>query len=367
MASKGTAAPSKPNRRPGIREVAERAGVAISSVSRVLSGSPDVSDAMRTKVMAVVEELGYRPDVLAQSMRLQRTMSVGFAASALSNPVLAGTVVGAEGRLREAGYRMLLTDADGDPSLDAEHIALLEQRRVDGLLLSVSDEKHQGTIDALRAAEVPFVMIDRDAPRGSGGRLVAFDHRSGMRDASQHLRDLGHERVALITGGPRRPARERLAGVLEVFGEDGTEVLEGDLNIQHGSEAMAKLLDRPDRPTAVIAGGNMIMHGALRALRQRGVRLGEGLSFVGCDDVAVAEFHDPPIAVVRRDTRRSGEVAADLLIADLEGRKAPRRVVLPTEFIPQASCAPPPRSAKRRAAKASTKPKPKAAKPKPKA
>ena len=128
--------------RPGMREVAERAGVAMSSVSRVLSGHPDVSPAMSRIVLEAVRELGYRPDMLAQGLRSGRSFSVGFTVSDIANPVLAEVVTGAEKCLRAHGYSLLLTNSEGNPDLDVEHISLLERRRVDGLILSLAEENH---------------------------------------------------------------------------------------------------------------------------------------------------------------------------------------------------------------------------------
>jgi LacI family transcriptional regulator len=338
--SRETASP----RRRGIREVAERAGVAISSVSRVLSDHPDVSAEMRDRVMGAVAEVGYRPDMLAQSLRLQKTMSVGFLASHISNPVLAETVTGAERALRSAGYSMLVTDAEGDAALDVGHIALLAQRRVDGLLLSLSDERDPAIRVALSELEMPFVLVDRDVPEGLEAPQVRFDHRQGMQQAAERLWSLGHRRVAVVVGGPRRPARERQAGVEDVFSMRGGEllVLSGPFTIDHGSRAVAAALAAEPRVTAIIAAGNLYMRGALRALRERGVVPGRDISFVGCDDVAVAEFHEPPIAVVRRDPRRIGDVAARLLLATLGAGQQPPAddLQLPTEFVERPSLAP---------------------------
>jgi LacI family transcriptional regulator len=339
-----------PNRRAGMKEVAERAGVAMSSVSRVLSGHPDVSEGMYETVMAAVHELGYMPDMLAQGLRTQRTMSVGFAVSDISNPVLAETVTGAERRLREAGYSLLLTDAQGDAASDAADISLLRQRRVDGLLLSVADEHNAPTARALRESDIPMVLVDRDRPTGVVAAQALFDHRSGMSDASRYLVDLGHRHVALVIGGPRRPARQRREGIEAVMREAGPdghcEVFEGDFSIEHGVAATNAVLGLDPRPTALVAGGNLLMHGALRALHAAGVEIGRDISFIGTDDVAVAEFHDPPIAVVRRDTREIGRVAADLLVDQMgdaaDDETLTRRVTLPTEFIPRPSCAVPP-------------------------
>lgn len=339
-------APTRPSRdvrwrRPGVREVAERAGVAISSVSRVLSGHPDVSADMRDRVMAVVDELGYQPDILAQGLRRQKTMSVGFAASTISNPVLTEAAVGAESELRRAGYGMLLTDADGQPALDTANIALLERRRVDGILLAHSDEQHPEIVKRLAECHFPLVLIDRDPPPGVRIPSVTFDHRTGMREAAEHLRALGHHRVAMLVGGPRRPVRQRQAGVQDVF--EDCESLAGDFTPEFGYQGTRQLLERERPPTAVIAGGNTLMHGALRALRDAQVVLGQQLSFVGCDDVAVAEFHNPQIALVRRVPREAGRVSARLLLQILSGHHEPPDVVLPTSFVSAASCDRPPR------------------------
>lgn len=334
-----------------MREVAEHAGVAMSSVSRVLSGHPDVSPKMREAVMEAVRQLSYQPDMLAQALRRGKTFSVGFTVSDISNHVLAEIVTGAEKRLRDAGYSLLLTNSEGNPALDVEHIQLLARRRVDGLILSLAEENHPDTVAVLREVGLPIVLVDRDVPRGVNARCVAFDHALGMRAATSHLLSLGHRSFALITGGPERPARERRRAVedtlLAARAGARCEVFPGGLSIEHGRRAMAEILDRDPRPTAIIAGGNMLMQGALLALHDAQLELGRDVSFVGCDDIVVAQVHQPPIAVVRRDILAIGTAAAELLLVDLEpgdgdADEHERQVILPTEFIARASCGPPP-------------------------
>jgi LacI family transcriptional regulator len=332
--------------RTSMRAVAERAGVAMSSVSRVLSGHPDVSARMEETVMAAVRDLGYSPDLLAQGLRSRRTRSVGFTLADISNPVLAEAVLGAERELRAAGYSILLTDSEGAAELEAAHIRELEQRRVDGYLLSLADEGHAETAEVLRSLDVPMVLLDRDLPAGVIAARACFDHSAGMRDAVNHLLALGHRHVALISGGPLRPARQRREGIeaaIAAHGDGGRcTVYEGELSIEHGSRATVEILASNPRATAIIAGSNMLMHGALRALRAAGVTLGHDISFVGCDDVAVAELHSPPIAVVRRNNRSIGEHAAKLLLALFERGSQVEDIVLPTEFIARPSCGPAP-------------------------
>lgn len=335
--------------RPGMREVAERAGVAMSSVSRVLSGHPDVSPRMNRVVMEAVRELNYEPDMLAQGLRRGKTFSVGFAVSDIANPVLAEIITGAEKRLRAAGYSLLLTNSEGTPELDVEHLALLERRRVDGLILSLVDEHDPDVVAALGNVSRPVVLVDRDVPDGVTARSAVFDHGQGMREATEHLLGLGHRRFALITGGPERPARERRQAVdraLAGTADAEHTVYSGEFSVEQGRRSMAEILTQDPRPTAILAGGNMLMEGALVTLKEAGVEVGRDLSLVGCDDVALAGLHDPPVAIVRRESRAAGDAAAELLLADLDpdDRTAdvPAQIVLPTEFVPRASCAPPP-------------------------
>lgn len=334
-----------PRGRVNMREVAERAGVAMSSVSRVLSDHPDVSPGMRERVMTAVEALGYQPDLLAQSLRRQETNTIGFAVGDISNQLFAEIVAAAETRLRDAGYSLLLTNSEGRPELDAAHIGLLAQRRVDGIILSVSDEQNEATLRALERLDIPVVVLDRNV----GGRRslhVYTDHQPGMRHAVNHLLDLGHRRIAMINGQPLRPVNERRAALEACYAERSLEpeyhLLEGNLSVEYGARATSQLLSQPDPPTAIIAGGNQLMLGALRVLHARGIRLGREVSFVGCDDIPISELYDPPISVVRRDNSAIGLCAAELMLEALRADDYVADMVLPTEFVARPSCGPAP-------------------------
>src|SRR5581483_10023842 len=173
----------------------------------------------------------------------------------------------------------------------------------------------------------------------------------GVRPRGRHA---GGDRAPDRAGPPpvradHRRARERRRAVEETLAtaRDGATctVYPGKFTVEHGRQATLEILASEPRATAIIAGGNMLMQGALLTLREAGIKLGRDLSFVGCDDVIVSEVHEPPISVVRRDIPAVGVAAAELLLADLEpvdgDESPPREIVLPTEFIARPSCAPP--------------------------
>lgn len=329
-----------------MREVADRAGVAMSSVSRVLSKHPDVSPAMRERVLAAVDELGYEPDILAQSLRRRETMTVGFVVGDISNPLFAQIAMGAEGALRENGYSMLLTNSENDPGLDARHVHLLRKRRVDGLMLSTASETSADLFAALEDFDGPVVLIDRDLPAELGASAVLSDHRTGMREAIGHLLDLGHRRIGLIIGQPLRFSRERRIGLEEAYAERALDptfrILEGRLSPEHGRSATRELLATPEPPTAIVVGGNQILLGAIEEIQDRGLALGSELSLVSCDAISLTELHQPPISVIRRDTREIGRRAGELLLRRLTDESVERQeITLPTKFVVRASCGPP--------------------------
>lgn len=337
-------APASLTDRAGMKQVADHAGVAMSSVSRVLSGHRDVSDAMRERVMAAVEELGYEPNMLAGMLRRGATETIGFVVGDISNPLLAQITLGAETALRKAGYAMLLTNSVNDPGLDAGHIRLLQQRRVDGLLLSVSDETNEQIIAALERAPMPTVLIDRTMAGYPTASAVLSDHAAGITAAAEHLIKLGHRRIALVGGSPHvRPTRERVAAIEEVAeAHPGVvcQVRSGGFTQDHGAAATNELLDGRRPPTAIIAGGNQILVGILQALRRRRLRIPHDLSLVTCDDVPLAGFLTPALATIQRDPYAMGEAAAGLLLKRLRGEE-PETVVLPTTFARAASCGKP--------------------------
>lgn len=317
--------------------------MAPSSVSRVLSGHPDVSPVMRNRVLDAVSALGYEPDMLAQSLRRGATMSIGFVVSDISNPLFAEIALAAETRLQERNYSLLIANAIRDPAKEADLIRMLSRRRVDGMLISISDETHPAILEAVGSLQLPIVLVDRELPDVPSAVLA--DHARGISEAAAHLISLGHRRIALINGSAKvRPSRERQQALRRACRGTGVTAIvrHGEFDPEHGGKSTVELLAGREPPTAIIAGSNQILVGVLRAIHELGVQIPRDLSLVTCDDLTLAEFLTPALATISRDTAAAGRAAAAVLV-DLIDDRSPRVEVLPTGFRPAGSCAPPPR------------------------
>jgi LacI family transcriptional regulator len=326
----------------GIKAVAVRAGVGVGSVSRVISGAPGVSNEMRDRVHKAAKSLGYAPNMLAQSLRRKTTHSAGFVVTDIANPLIAAIVQGAEAVLSQAGYSILLTNSGGQAAIDAAQIQLLNQRRVDGLIILPAEENDPEMLAALRRLTIPLLVIDRDLPSDIFSSYVLSDHYAGVGEAAKHLLELGHRSMAVIVGGEVRPSRERIRAVSDAFTSRRLaakfHIDSGPLSVEHGASALIRLLDSPHPPTAVILGGNQLLEGALSVVRARNLQLGSDLSLVCCDDVPLSRLFEVPISTVMRDTVLIGRTAAQLLLeAVAKPRRKPSSVVLPTWFEARAS------------------------------
>jgi LacI family transcriptional regulator len=345
---RGESLSGPPPRRIGIRDVAQRARVAISTVSKVFSGRGEVMPALRMRVLTAASDLGYQPNSIAQSLRRGATTLIGFVASDLSDPFSAEIVAGAEFVLRPAGYALLVMSSNHDPSTDAVNVRHLNSRRVDSILVSPSREDDRELLVALAEFDGPIVALESELRTHLPIDSVCADHRGGMREAIGHLVGLGHRRIAALTGPvTRRSGRERLAGLLEGLRAQGLEDRALPIATEHRADAaeaeVLQNLDGAAPPTALLACSLPLLVGALRAIDRRGLAVGRDLALVGWDDAPLAELSRPPIAVVDRDPRGLGAAAAALALRRLghggvRDEGPARSEIRPTRFIPRASC-----------------------------
>ena len=331
---------TSPGARPTIKEVALRAGVALSSVSRVLNDHPEVSENLRARVLEAAAELGYEPNLLAAGLRRGSSRTIGFIVPDLRNPLFGSIVTAAQEVLSGLGYVAVITTSSSDADRDAEMARLLRHRQVDALIVSVADQTREELIEELRRFPGPIVLLDREVDGLEGASIVETDHGSGMGEAARHLLSLGHQRVGLLTGPLQvRPSAQRVKAFREAYRESGLPYPEDlvrpiDFTPESGEGSTVDLLHGPVPPTALIVGGNQLLTGVLRSMQQLELRPGVDIAVVSCDDVPLSELHNPPITVIDRDVAQIGRSAARLALERLENADLPpRRIVLPTTLV----------------------------------
>ena len=304
-------------RKISVRDVARQAGVSVGTVSRVINHKA-VSPEMVATVNKAMREMGYTPNAVAQSMRTKTTHTVALVVNDISNPLFSSIAKGAEQILREKNYSLFIANTENNPLREKLIIQSLVQRRVDGLMIAVADETSAETNSILGSVDFPVTLLDREINLSMDS--VCDEHALGMKKAVRYLFDLGHKDIALITGSDNvRPGRERATGFREALRERGLDVMDiwlrqGRADSLFGFAQAREILSSQPRPTALIAGGNQILSGVLRAVRQLELRITEDLSLISCDDIDLTVLMNPPITVIARDIERIGGVAAELLL-----------------------------------------------------
>lgn len=305
-----------------MKDVAERARVSVSTVSHVLNGTRKVSEETRGEVLAAVEELSYRPNLLAKGLKTRRTHTIGLLIPDIQNSFFTSVVRGVEDVALSRGYHLFLCNTDEDPGREDGYIRELAKKRVDGLMVAPSARREAG-IRRLRGEGVPFVLVDRDV-EGVDADVVGVDNRAGMRLIAEHLVGLGHRRIAMISGPLEKASGyERHEGLREALadlgvGLEGSLVRFGDFRTAGGRAGAAELLGLPSPPTALVTANNQMTLGALLTINEMGLSVPGDLSVVGFDDPEWAPLTGPPLTTLAQPTYEMGVRASRMLLDRIE-------------------------------------------------
>jgi LacI family transcriptional regulator len=319
---------ARAHERPTIRAVAERAQVAISTVSRVLNGGAASEDA-RSRVRLAVEALGYAPSLAAQSLVTRRTGCVGLAVNSSQSPWFSQILAGLEDALLLSRKSVLLASMMQSGRYDPSAVSSwIQERRVDGLVLVRFSRRNQPLFNAAVRANLPVVLIAPDIA-APAQFTVRCDNFEGGRLVGRHLAGLGHRRVSFV-GGPRESldTRHRLRGLNEGVSERGVTIRNEDISFgstyapQFGIDYAGRFLsERPARrPTAVVLGNDVMALAFMRCVLQRGVQVPDEVSVVGFDGVADGALSWPGLTTVIQPTRLMSARACQALLECVEGR-----------------------------------------------
>jgi LacI family transcriptional regulator len=339
---------STTNRSVSIRDVAELAGVSLGSASRVINKVENVTQATREKVTRAIAQLGYRPNHVAQSLRLRSTRTIGCMLTDVTNPLYGNLFHAIEERLRKAGYVVLLANSLNSAEREIDILATFVSRGMDGVLIAPGNERNAAVVKAVEALDIPTVILDRDMATHKD--RVQFDHGPAMRSVMSYLIGLGHKRIALVVSEARsRPMRRRIEGFQAALRAHGLQA-DGDLIVQlptsmsSAFSTVSQLLARPLRPTAIVAMGTNILNETLNAISSHRLRIPEDISVVSIGDPAFARSYVPPVSALHIDVDTVAEESATLLLDRIRHRDvSPRREVrVPFELLLRQSCGPAP-------------------------
>lgn len=329
-----------------IREVAERAGVSYATVSHVVNNTRFVADDTRERVLEAMAELQYRPNAVARSLRSGRTNTIGMILPDSSNPYFAEIGRAIEEEAFKQGFSIILCNMELAPQKENLYIDVLINKQVDGIIFVAAGDQIP-LLELLKRQGIPAVMIERDLPDVDVDTIIT-DNRLGGYQATRHLLDLGHRRIALITGPTSKitPSEGRRLGYRQALEEAGiaydeTIVCLGDFHAQSGLEITAWLLAQPSPPTAIFAGNDLMAIGSICAAEKMGLRVPRDLSVVGFDNIDLANFTNPPLTTVSQEQAPVGIWATQTLVRKIVDKNLPAlKVMLPTRLILRESSAP---------------------------
>jgi LacI family transcriptional regulator len=328
------------------KDVANLAGVSVATVSYVINNGPrPVSLEARQKVEAAVAELGYYPNELARSLRLQQSSTIGVVIPRFTNPVYGEIVRDLESVCSEAGFLVLLCNSEREQAREQKFVQMLRAKHVDGVVIT-PDHNPLELIGPLLQAKIPVVVLEHDLP---GVNCIAIDELAGGRMATQHLLDLGHRQIAMLKHAPTSAlSSQRLVGyrqALEAAGIsfDPTLVLECEGNHRGGELAMRELLKLQRPPTAVFAHNDVLAIGAYHAIRELGLSIPEDISVVGYDDITSAAYLAPPLTTVHSPKAEMGTLAGQTLLRLIaqSASASSGTITLPVRLVMRGSTATP--------------------------
>ncbi len=322
-----------------MRDVAERAGVSITTVSHFINHTRPISDTLKKQIELAMSELNFKPNALARSLRLKQTHSVGIIVPDSANPFFAGVTRSIEKALFAHHYNVILGNSDGELDKALLYLNVMTERQVDGLVFIDVGTPSDILNSALRHLDIPILLIDRIVP-GVKVDYVTVTNIQGGFDATQYLISLGHRRIACVAGPTGLTAsQDRVAGYRRALAEaniaeDDNLICSGDFQFDSGYRFARELLSSSPRPTAIFACNDLMAVGVIRAATELGITVPTDLSVVGFDDIPLAKFNSPSLTTISQPTEEIGIMTANRLLMRMQNQDLPpEQQILKTKLL----------------------------------
>jgi LacI family transcriptional regulator len=331
-----------------LKDIAQRIGVSVMTVSKALRDEPDVSAATKARIKALAAQMGYVPDSSAQGLRTKTTKFFGLIIPSVTNPIFARIIMAIEERAHELGYDILFAHSLNKPEREELCLRRFLARRVEGLFISpvYRFEAEARIYQEILTSKIPTVLLGPPAAFCKSFVSVEIEEQLASYAATQHLISLGHKRIAYLTGPPVAPwSHERFEGYRRALreaglGVDDKLVFQSGSTIEDGTNAALQILNEGCQATAVQAVSDLVAIGCANAMLSQGLKIPEDISIVGFGNILAAEYFQVPLTTIRQPKHRLGIAAVETMMALLRGEKVlPKR--LPAELIQRKSSAPP--------------------------
>ena len=330
------------------QDVADYVGVSRATVSAVISGARYVSPELKERVLAAIEELSYVLDIVARSMKTNRTMTIGLVLPNILSPIWARVARGVEDVARQAGFSTIIYDTDEQSDRMLDGLKKLQEQRVDGIVLAPCGGCADALSDYTTRVLAPIVLVDRYL-EDLNFDMVVSDSGGGTYQATTHLLEVGRRCIGMITLSLEiSTGRDRLRGYERALKDHDMPIVEklivvGGRGEQEGYQGAHRLLALPDgkRPDALFVSSHLMTIGALKAIRERSLRVPEDIALIGFDDLPWMPLMDPPLTTVSQPAYDMGAQAAEMLLARLtddDREAATQRIVLETRLVHRQSC-----------------------------
>jgi DNA-binding LacI/PurR family transcriptional regulator len=328
-----------------IKDIAREANVSFSTVSRALQNSPLISRPTAERIQKIARESGYRASAVARGLVTRRTRTIGVVVTSIADPFVSEVVDGIEECCNDHGYSVILANSNADPDRERNVVQAFYERRVDGIVVT-SSRVGALYIPLLSEMRVPIVLVNNQHP-GEFVHSVMIENVQASREATNHLIQLGHRRIAYL--GDRfghQSDTERFSGYRQALDSSALPfvpelVVHGDGKSEKAIAAAELLLRLPEPPTAVFCYNDMTALGVLRALRARKLRVPDDISVVGFDDLFIASYTDPPLTTVHQPRRRMGVLAMESLLRLMRGEDPSPAITVTAALVVRESSGPP--------------------------
>lgn len=326
-----------------IKDIAEKSGVSLATVSRVINNSGYVKQETREVIMKTIRDLDYTPNAVARSLSKSETNIIGVVVPDINNPFFGEVIKAISATADRENLNIILYDTDENINKEFKALKLLKEQRIQGVIITPTADNNEFNSEHLSMLEsmgIPIVLIDRDV-KYSNFDGVFIDNIKGAYEGTEALIKAGHKKIAIISGPlTSKPGRDRFRGyekamIMNRVAVDSKYVFYGDFKLDSGYNITKEILKMKDRPTAIFVCNNMMNLGCIKALYEKGMKIPEDIALVGFDELELLNVLGLKVSVISRPTAEMGRVAMNILIDKLKNKNSNqiKRIILSPELI----------------------------------